>query len=69
MRKIANECCNCATPGYPCLGSSCPRRRVERFYCDKCGFEATLREYEGKELCVECLLEEIPVVEGSDIDF
>jgi hypothetical protein len=42
---------------------------VERFYCDKCGEEATLYEYDGKELCAECLLEEIPVVEGSDIDF
>ena len=68
MREIVNECCNCAVPGYPCLGPSCPRRSVEHFKCDKCGAEATLYEIDGKELCAECLLEEFPIVEGSDID-
>lgn len=67
MRKFENECCGCATPGYPCLGVRCPRRRVEHFYCDKCESEAKLYEYDGKELCAECLLEEFSVVDGSDI--
>lgn len=69
MRIFVNECCDCATPGYPCMGSACPRRRVEHFHCDKCKTEAKLYEYDGKELCEECLLEEFPIVEGSDIDF
>lgn len=66
MKKIENDCCGCASPAYPCRGSSCPLRSVEHFYCDKCGSEAKLYEYDGKELCEECLLEAIPVVEGSD---
>ena len=69
MRIFVNECCDCATPGYPCMGSACPRRSVEHFLCDKCKTEAKLYEYDGKELCEECLLEEFPVIEGSDVDF
>lgn len=66
MREIVNECCGCATPGYPCRGDACLHRHVERFYCDKCGAEAKLYEYDGKELCEECLLENFLVVEGSE---
>jgi hypothetical protein len=66
MRVFVNECCDCATPGYPCRGSACPLRRVEHFHCDKCKTEAKLFEYDGKELCEECLLKEFPIVEGSD---
>ena len=50
MLKIENHCCDCAVPGYPCLGASCPNRQVEVHYCDVCGEEA---EYwaEGEDLC------------------
>ena len=67
MVVVENECCDCATGAYPCLGSSCPRRHVEHFYCDKCGYEDKLYEYDGKELCAECLLEAVPVVDGSGV--
>lgn len=26
MVREVNNCCGCATPGYPCLGDSCPKR-------------------------------------------
>lgn len=52
MKKVENECVQC---GLPCLGSSCPNRNVTRFYCDNCGEEETLYEYEGEELCIECI--------------
>ena len=53
MRKIENHCCGCAVPGYPCMGSSCPNRHVEVFYCDKCGEE--IEDYkDGPELCESC---------------
>ena len=57
MVRIENHCCNCATGAYPCLGSTCPRRRVEVHYCDKCGAE--LEEHEIHdcdlvELCDSC---------------
>lgn len=65
MRRFKNECCGCAAPGYPCLGNGCPRINVEHFYCDKCLTETKLYEYEGEELCAECILKSLPQIEGS----
>lgn len=66
MIKYENECCDCATEGYPCLGSDCPNRHVLHCYCDKCGFETRLYEFDDRQLCEDCLLEEFTVVEGSE---
>lgn len=46
----------CATPGYPCRGSSCPNRRVEVHYCDYCGDELgdNIKEVDGEEYCADC---------------
>ncbi len=56
MVKIENHCCSCAAPAYPCLGVSCPLRRVEVHYCDKCGEElGDIYEVDDEELCEECL--------------
>ena len=58
MMKIEDQCCDCAAPGYPCLGSSCPNRHVEVYYCDVCGEEIEGDVYDdGDELCKSCLLE------------
>ena len=62
MRKIENRCCDCATPGYPCLGSACPLVRVEVYYCDnpECGAElppGEIYEADGDDLCENCLKE------------
>ena len=62
MKKIINECCDCAAPGYPCRGDLCPRTHVEVHYCDKCDpkCEEPLEEVyqaEGYDLCEECLKE------------
>ena len=55
MVKYENHCCDCAAPGYPCLGSLCSRRRVEVHYCDKCGEEIDkICEVDGKEFCTFC---------------
>ena len=54
--RIENHCCDCASPGYPCLGRSCPRRRVEVHYCDRCGEEIDrVHSAYGQELCDECM--------------
>ncbi len=66
MKKVTNDCCGCAVPGYPCQGSACPLRSVTHYYCDKCKAETKLYEYDGMELCEECLLEQFDVVEGSE---
>jgi hypothetical protein len=56
--RIENHCCSCAVPGYPCLGSACPRTHVEVHYCDKCESELDeIYEIDGEELCEECLKE------------
>lgn len=64
MRKTESECVQC---GMPCIGKACPNFDVTRYYCDnpKCRAEETLYEYEGEELCGECLLKKFEKVEGS----
>lgn len=66
MKKIENECVGCTDTGMRCLGNSCPNRNVIRFYCDRCKEEATLYYWNDEELCQECLIKEMEVVEGSD---
>jgi hypothetical protein len=63
MKTVENECVNC---GLPCLGSSCPNRNVIHFYCDECGEEEVLYDFDGDELCIECIKEKLQVIEGSD---
>lgn len=57
MVKIENHCCDCAVPGYPCMGSACPNRRVKVYYCDVCGdeIEGDVYEVDGEHLCEGCL--------------
>lgn len=58
MVRIENHCCDCATPGYPCLGRECSLRNVEVHYCDNCGEELDeIYDVDGDELCEECLKE------------
>jgi hypothetical protein len=60
MVRIENHCCDCAVPGYPCLGENCPNRYVRVFYCDRCKGEigrednVYTSEIDGKDLCEEC---------------
>lgn len=66
----SNECVDCATPGYPCMGSSCPNRRVPHYFCDECGgeFDADeLYQYdEDTMLCEEHLLEKFEKVSEKE---
>lgn len=58
MVKYENQCCDCATDNYPCLGKLCFRRNVEIHYCDHCGEEIDeIYDVDGEELCEECLKE------------
>lgn len=60
MVKYQKECVDC---GFPCAGSSCPNFNVPRCYCDKCGCEEDLREYDGEQWCDDCILAEFPKIE------
>lgn len=56
MVKIENQCVGCPQG---CMGSGCPNRNVEVYYCDNCGNEIDIDElYEvedGEDLCEDCL--------------
>ncbi len=62
MQKTTSECVQC---DMPCLGRACPNYSVTRYYCDKCGAEETLYHTEDGDLCADCILENLPKVEGS----
>lgn len=66
-KRIEDECCGCATESYPCIGSACPNRNVERYYCDDCEDEfepEALFVYEDtdEELCIDCLMKKFKTV-------
>lgn len=55
-----DECCSCATPGYPCLGDLCPKRHAKHLYCDRCGDDVEeLYEFECQQICTSCLIEQL----------
>lgn len=62
MQVTKSECVSC---GRPCIGKACPYYEVTRFYCDRCKKETTLYMVDDEELCVDCLLKDFEVVEGS----
>ena len=64
MITYEDECCGCAVPGYPCIGSNCQNRHVKHLYCDKCKDDVEkLYKYDGQYLCEDCLLEEFEVID------
>ena len=63
MVKITNECCDCAAPGYPCLGDTCPNRHVKHYICDHCKEEfERLYIVNSEELCQDCLEDMFEVI-------
>lgn len=61
MIKLENQCVNC---GLSCRGSTCPNRNVRTLYCDQCEEETDkLYKIDSEELCEECLLESLEVIE------
>ncbi len=55
MIKYEDECVGCSSMGLPCYGTSCINRNVPHFYCDECGDENELYEFDGQELCINCI--------------
>lgn len=65
MKYTVSECVNC---DLPCIYEACPYYEVTIYKCDSCGEEnITLYEYDGVEICIECIKKQLSVVEGSDV--
>lgn len=60
MKRIENQCVDC---GLPCLGNLCPHRNVLCHYCDECSDETVLYKFDGEELCLNCIVDRLEVVE------
>lgn len=61
--KLIDECCNCASPGFPCIGDRCELRHVPHYICDKCEDDVeVLYWYEGEQLCRDCIFDSLEVV-------
>ena len=56
MRKKVNNCCDC---GIPCTLFCSLRDDSWEYYCDNCGDEAKLYDWEGRELCISCIEREL----------
>ena len=62
MIRLENDCTGPCPQG--CV--DCGRKRSPHFYCDECGDEVLigeLREFEGRQLCAQCILNQFPVIE------
>lgn len=59
MIKHENHCCDCAVPGYPCMGKSCPYINVQVYYCDQCDedIHTVVYEFEDGHYCESCVKE------------
>ena len=65
MKRVVSECVGCSTQGIPCMGRSCKNQSVVSFYCYKCGEPRRLYEHDERQLCIDCVEEELEVVEGT----
>lgn len=63
MRQVENDCVDC---GLPCIGTSCRYYKAVHFYCDDCGDEDTLYEFDGEELCIRCIAKRLRKVRTDD---
>ena len=59
MQYEENMCCDCAVPGYPCIGDSCSLRHVVMYKCDRCGkdelTEDEVEHIDDMDVCEECM--------------
>jgi hypothetical protein len=59
MIRYEDDCCMCATAGYPCTGA---HKRVPHLYCDRCGEEVEeAYDVDGEAICEGCISEVFPI--------
>lgn len=57
-----NECCGCASGGYPCMGDVCSKRHAKYLCCDHCREDCydELYKVEGGWICASCVKKYYP---------
>ena len=65
MKVIENRCCDCASSLYPCQGDICDLKHYEAYYCDECGEEEILYNYDCEELCLSCIEKRLEKANGD----
>ena len=61
---MIEERSNCVDCGFPCMGPACRNGAYMAKICDRCGDEVErLYEFDGEELCANCIFEELVEVE------
>ena len=58
MIQYKDECVGCP-PYWNCTGNACIYRNIPYTYCDKCKDLTTLYQWDDKQLCKDCLVEEL----------
>ncbi len=68
MRQIQNDCVGCSSVFGYCRGAACPNYGdYVVLVCDCCGDECSeLYEFEGQELCEDCVLENFRKISLED---
>ena len=61
MKYEVNECCDCATDTYSCIGDECPQLHKTYYRCDECGTdeltEDEIHHVDDMDLCGTCYCE------------
>ena len=63
MIRIESGCVDC---GLPCLHSACQHHQHIVYECDDCGREDKLYWFDGKQLCIECIAEQLEEVNYNE---
>ena len=61
MIVYENRCTGCSDSSH-CRGRYCPNRNVKVYICNDCGYESTIYEFDGEQLCIECIKERLEAV-------
>lgn len=62
MIFFEDECVDCPKE-IGCIGDNCIYKNVPHFCCDECDNETELYEFEGSQLCLECIKRKLKKVE------
>ena len=60
MIAIESDCVDC---DLPCIYEACRHYRTVHYYCDKCGEEDIIYEFNDEQLCLDCILKKLERVE------